>query len=533
MHRTSTHLAHGLLPALLWAALAPGFAAAQEPYSPLVPRGKLRLEIRGEYSSFSSRYRTWTEGSSTRGGLEDLSDPFSGPAGARLFPFLSPVEAAVREALGDDYSISLGTMTSFMERNTARVPVSLDVGIFDWLTAGVVVPAVQHETEFAFHFEADSSGANAGFGPEGGAVSGFLSGLGRSIDAYGAYRDATCAADPSSPACSDATAVLGDALSFQGGLASMYGTRFAPLGGSDAGMALHARLASLAMAFESAGVTGIPASIPLAGAFLSPEDIQEMITDPAFGIGATHAPGDWRAIWGLGDIEVRTDARLLESGAPDGPRHVIAGAGARVRLPTGTQDDPANFLDAATGDAQIDVEVRGWMNGRWSGRFGLWADVRYGIQLPGTTERRVFDPTFTFAPASSLQQLDWNPGDYQFLELSPWFRVVESMTVVAGYRYYRKGRDSFTRPVAGEPLSAQAGGVLDPEILVPHSGVSYSRVTFGMVYNRAVPGADGTTGGPLEIRLLYRGVVGGSGGNVPKTGAIEAGFRFFMGLWGG
>lgn len=533
MRRTSTHLAPGLLPALLWAALAPGFASAQEPYSPLVPRGKIRLEIRGEYSSFSSRYRTWTEGSSTRGGLEDLSAPFTGPAGARFLPFLIPVEAAVREALGGDYAISLGTMTSFMERNTARVPVSLDVGVFDWLTAGVTVPAVQHETEFAFHFAADSSGTNAGFGPENGAASGFLSGLGRSIDAYGDYRDATCAADPSSPACSDATAVLGDAVRFRGGLESMYGTRFAPLGWSEAGMALQARLASLAAAFESAGVTGIPASVPLADAFLAPGDIREMITDPAFGIGATHAPGDWRAIWGLGDVEVRTDARLLESGAPDGPRHLVAGAGARVRLPTGTQDDPANFLDAATGDAQIDVEVRGWMNGRWSGRFGLWADLRYGIQLPGTTERRVFDPTFTLAPASSQQQLDWNPGDYQFLELSPWYRVVQSMTVVAGYRYFRKGRDSFTRPVAGEPGSAQAGGALDPEILVPHSGASYGRVTFGMVYNRAVATAEGTTGGPLEIRLLYRRVVAGGGGDVPKTGAIEAGFRFFTGLWGG
>lgn len=528
MHRTSTKLA-----TLLCVVLAPGFAAAQEPYSPLVPRGKLRLEIRGEYSSFSSRYRTWTEGSSTRGGLELLSDPFSGPAGARVFPLLGPAEAAVREALGDDYSISLGTMTSFMEKNTARVPVSFDVGVFDWLTVGVVVPAVQHETEFAFHFEADSTGANAGFGPGGGAVSGFLSGLGTSIDRYGDFRDGVCAADPTSPECMGATAVLDDALTFQGGLSAMYGTMFAPLGSSAAGLALQARLASLAMAFEAAGVTGVPASMPLANAFLTTEEILEMVTDPAFGIGAAHTLGHWRALWGLGDIEVRTDARLLQSGAPDGPRHVIAGAGARVRLPTGTQDDPANFLDAATGDGQIDVEIRGWMNGRWTDRFGLWADFRYGIQMPGTTERRVFDPNFTFAPMSSQLQLDWNPGDYQFVELSPWFRVVESMTVVAGYRYYRKGRDSFTRSAPVETGSLEAAGAQDPEILVPHSGVSSSRVTFGMVYNRAVPTWDGTTGGPLEIRLLYRGVVGGSGGNVPKTGAIEAGFRFFRGLWGG
>lgn len=256
---------------MLCAALAPGLAAAQEAYSPLVPRGKIRLEIRGEYSSFSSRYRTWTDGSSTRGGIEDLGDPFSGPVGTRVFPLLIPGEAAVRQALGDDYGISLGTMTSFIQRNT--------------------------------------------------------------------------------------------------------------------------------MAFEAASVTGIPATLPLADAFLSPDDIMTMVTDPAFvGIGASHPLDHWRAVWGLGDIEVRTDARLLESGAPDGPRHVTAGAGLRLRLPTGAQDDPANFLDAAAADGQIDVELRGWMNGRWTGRFGLWADFRYGIQLPGTTERRVFDPNFTFAP---------------------------------------------------------------------------------------------------------------------------------------
>ena len=522
-----------LLAVLLYAALAPAFAAAQEPYSPLVPRGKLRLGILGEYSSWSSRYRTWTEGSSTRSGLEALSDPFSDRAGSRVFPLLSPTEEAVREALGDDYAISLGTMTSFMEKNTARVPISLDVGIFDWLTAGVVVPAVQHETEFAFHFEADSTGANAGFGPGGGAVSGFLSGLGTSIDAYGAYRDAACSADPSSPECTDATAVLDGAMSLQSGLTAMYGTMFAPLGWSPAGMALQARLASVATAFEAAGVTGVPTSMPLANAFLTMEEILEMVTEPAFGIGAAHTLGQWRALWGLGDIEVRTDARLLESGDPNGRRHIVAGAGARVRLPTGTQDDPANFLDAATGDAQIDVELRGWMNGRWTGRFGLWADLRYGIQLPGTTERRVFDPNFTFAPMSSRLQLDWNPGDYQFVELSPWFRVAESLTVVAGYRYYRKGRDSFVKSAVDATGSVQPAGAPDPEILVPHSGASSSRVSFGMVYNRAVPTQDGGTGGPLEIRLLYRGVVGGSGGNVPKTGAIEAGFRFFKGLWGG
>ena len=518
--------------ALLSTFCATGFASAQEPYSPLVPRGTFRLEIRGEYSSFSSRYRMWTDGSTTREGLEVLSDPFSGPAGVKVFPFLVPAQQAVRNAGDDDYALSLGTMASFMEKNTARAPISLDVGVFDWLTAGLVVPAVQNEAEFAFHFEADSSGANTGFGPGMGDASVFLAILQSSIGEYDAFREAACASDPSSPRCLNATEVLGNAVGFRSALSAMYETGFAPLGWSPTGVALQARLSNLATAFDSAGVTGVPVILPLASALLTSEDFQRLVSDPAFGIVATNPMGPWRGLWGLGDIEVRAQARLFQSGGSDGSSRFTAGAGALVRLPTGTQGDAANLLDAGTGDAQTDVELRGWMNGRWLGRLGLWADFRYTIQLKGTTERRVFDPDFTFSPLSSQVKLDWDPGDYQSVELAPWYRVAESMTLMAGYRYHRKGRDTFavaggdgTEPAPGTPAP-------DPEILVPHSEVSSSRLMVGLVYNRATPTRDGRTGRPLEIRLVYRRVVGGSGGNVPNAGSIEAGFRFFAELRG-
>lgn len=527
MHRYTTPIA-----VFLGALLAPGPAKAQEPYSPLVPRGKIRLEIRGEYSSFSSRYRMLADGTAA---TEQLSDPFTGPAGTGVFAFLAPAEQAVRDAVGEDYDLSLGTMASFMEKNRAWVPVSLDVGIFDWLTAGLVVPAVQNETEFAFHFEADSLEANAGFGPglsDPGAVSDFLSGLQGSIRAYDAFHEATCAADPSSPACMNAGTVLENAMSFRSAVAAMYGTRFAPLGWSPAGMALQARLSAIAMAFEAAGVPGVPDTVPLADALLTPEDFLSLVADPAYGIAATNPLGQWRGHWSLGDIEVRADARLLESGKPEGSRHFVAGAGVLVRLPTGTQDDPANFIDAATGDAQTDVELRGWLNGRWRGGFGVWADIRYGIQLKGTTERRVFDPDVTFAPLSSQVKLDWDPGDYRFVELAPWYRVAESMTLLAGYRYRSKGRDAFSVAAADTAGPGPGGPAPDPEILVPHSETSSGRFMAGLVYNRAAPTPDGGAGRPLEIRLVYRQVVGGSGGRVPNAGSLEAGFRLFAELWG-
>ena len=546
---------------LLCALAAPALASAQEPFSPLVPRGKVRLGIRGEYSSFSSRYGMWAQGASSTGGLEQLSDDFSGPAGAGIFPRMRGLEDAVRGASGEAFTMSLGSMASVMEKSAARVPLSLDVGVFDWLTVGAVVPFVQRETEFSFTFVADSAGANAGFSPglaDAGLVSGFLSGLQGSVNAYDAFRARTCLTDPSSSECRDATALLADARTFQTSLSAMYGSMFAPIGSSSAGMALQARLVMLAEAFQAAGVTGMPAAVPLADVPLTTEEFHSLVTDPVFGIAATHPLDKWKPLWALGDIEVRIDGRVLESGEPEGVHHVVLGAGAVVRLPTGVQDDPANFLDMGTGDAQPDVEVRGWMNGRWGGRLGLWADVRYGVQLKGTSERRVFDPDVTFTPLHSQLRLDWDPGDYQFLELSPWFQVAETMRLLAGYRYFRKGQDAFALAVpevtetvaegadtgggAGLGGRAAAGrktdmagsrAMPDPEILVPESSASSSHVMLGLVYNRAASVRDGIRGNPLEIRAVFREVVGGSGGNVPNTRSLEAGFRFFVGVWGG
>ena len=553
MHRPSALIAC-LLAALLAPAAFAGCATAQEPFSPLVPKGNVRLGLRGDYVSFSSRYGMWGSGSS---GLEQLSDAFSGPVGASVFSQIGPLETALRNAAGEQFDMSLGTMDAVMEKSSRHVPLSLDVGVFDWLTVGGTVPFVRSDTEFSVTFLADSASATAGFSPgmaDSGLVTNFLGQLQNSITRYDVFRATTCEADSSSAECRDATALVADARIFRSSLATMYGGLFAPLGGSSAGMALQERLAALAEAFVAAGVTGTPGTVPLAAGPLGTEEFMALVTDPAYGIAATHPLENWRSLWGIGDIEARIDARLLESGDAAGPSHLIAGAGALVRLPTGLQDDPANFIDIGTGDAQMDVEARAWMNGRWR-RTGLWADVRYGVQMKGTTERRAFDPNVTFAPAESQVLLDWNPGDYQFLELSPWYEVAATLRLLAGYRYFRKGTDAFairmaapvdtTMTASGVAMTAGgAGGAAakamagsasppDPELLVPESGASSSRLMLGLVYNRGVSPREGVTGQPLEVRIVYRHVVGGSGGDVPNVRSLEAGFRFFVGLWGG
>lgn len=525
---------------LAFAAIGIDSAAAQEPYPFLVPEGSARLEIPGIFSAYSSRYRTL--GDAAADALEELGDPYTGTVGATVFLALAGFEEAVRRAGQDRYEAALGSMESFMERSQVRVPFSIDVGVFDWLTAGILVPAVHSDVEFALDFDADSAEANAGFSPalaDSASVNAFLSGLGSSIGEFDGYREEVCAADPSSSECISATAALGGAVTFQSALTAMYGTFFAPLAWSEAGGALQGRLAELAAIFGAAGVEGLPDAVPLADELMARADFLELISDPVHGIGATTPEGRWRPGWRLGDIELRVNTKLYDSGGDADERGIEAGLGTLVRLPTGVQADPASLVDVGTGDDQMDIEVRGWLNARLGGGSGIWAGYRHGVQLGGTTIRRAFDPSVTFAPLSTQAALEWNPGDYRVVDLAPWYRVSGSLTLLAGYRHRGKGPDSFALATAvGEdeepPPDAPEGPPPDPEVLVANSERSSGRLLLGIVYNRATTNPeDGSLGRPLEIRFTYRQVVAGSGGDVPKSRSLEAGFRFYADLWRG
>lgn len=515
---------------------------AQEPYSPLVPRGAVRMGVATSYSTFSGRYGSPSARAGASTALEELAAGFSGPAGTRVFPALSAFEEAVGAATGQAYAMSLGSMETVMAKSSATLRASLDAGVLDWLSVGAMAPLSRSETEFEMHFAADSvAGPNAGFSPAadgGSSVATFLSALGSSIGAFDAFRARTCSDGPDSAACRDATALAADSRRFHEAVSVMYGSMLAPLASSAAGMALQARLEALAGAFRASGVGGVPSRAPLASAPLTAEDLQELARNPAFGTGAAHPLAAWMSLWRLGDIEVRANARVLEVGGDDAGYRLTAGAGAMIRLPTGTRDDPAHFLDMGSGDGQTDVELRAWTNGQWGARLGLWTDLRYGLQLATVAERRVFDPAFAMPPQRTQFSLEWDPGDYLVAEAAPWYRPVTPMTVFAGFRYYRKGRDAFAYSAA--PSAEDADGTPQPtptslpdlEVLAGGSAQSSSRIVVGFVYAQSRDSGRGLFGQPLEVRTTYRRVTAGRGG-VPATSSLEVRFRIFVGLWQG
>ena len=445
-----------ILPLLFLALCAPfGGAEAQEPYTPLVPGGSVRLRASPIFSAFSSRFGADRRSGTLVEGEETLGSDFTTDAvGVTVLPALAGFQQALADAAQTPLLLNLGSLASVIEKTQVRVPFSLDLGITDWLNVGATVPVVRNDAAIALDFTADSTLVNAGLSPginDPSATDGFLGNFQTAIDGFQVTQMAECQVDPGSAACLDATSLLNDAQALHGALATMYQAfSLAPFTGSQATAAIEARLGAIAAGFSAAGVVGTPVAIPVASVPLNGEEFQALLTDPRFGTAASFPLRRWLTPWALGDIDFRVMIRLLDVGDEDSSARFTVGAGATYRLGTGTERDPGNVLDLGTGDGQDDIEVRGWINTRWSRRFGVWGDLRYGIQQSGSTERHVFDPDFPLAPASTEATLEWSPGDYQRLEISPWFRIADALTFAPAYRYFRKGDDTFTPGSGGE-----------------------------------------------------------------------------------
>ncbi|MGI9626260.1 MAG: hypothetical protein ACR2QM_05445 [Longimicrobiales bacterium] len=516
---------------LLVLMLAAEAAAGQEPYTPMVPAGSVRIGAFPSFSTWSSRFGISRTGGTITEQTERLGSDFTGdPLGSSVFPALLGFEDAVRTASAGPFDLNLGSLRSVIEKSQIRVPLELDVGVTDWLNVGIAVPVVQNEAAVAFDFQADSLLVNAGLSPgviDSFETDSFLGDFQTAIDAFQVTQMATCQSDPSSAACLDATALLGDATQVQSAMATMYQAfSLAPFAGSAASAAIEARLSTIDLGFSAAGVSGTPVVLPVATAPLGLLDFQALITDPRFGTDGSYPLQRWLSRWIIGDVELRMNLRLLHlSGGEDSRTELTIGGGVTYRLGTGMRDDPANFLDQGTGDGQDDIELRGWINTQWGGRLGVWGDLRYGTQQGDDALRRVFDPDFLLAPAATQAAVEWTPGDYQRFEVAPWFRIADQLTFLPTYRYFHKGEDTFA-------LLGGGTGSLDPTVLTLESGVTLQEIGLGMVYSSVPQRASDPAGPRFEIRSMYRSAFSGEGGQVPKTGTFEAGFRLFVSLWG-
>ena len=510
--------------ALLASIITPFGLGAQELSGPLLPAGRLRLEVNSLFLFADERFGRRMEGGSLIEEDEPLAFDFEdSEAGARLFPALEDLEANLMTATGAAISpLVLGRTRAVLTKDAVWLPIRLDLGVFDWLTVGATVPFSRRRAEFATSIQTD--GANVGVTP--GTAGDFLGSVSAANDALSAITATLCTSNPSSPECSQASGLLAEGQSFHEALTGGAAHGVFPLDGSDTGVALQDRVTSLVSAYQAVGVLSFPVSIPLATEVLTEGTYLDLVRKPR----PVGVEGDslktWRSPWEMGDVEIHARARLWRIGheaSPNGSEPTLRleiGAGALFRFGTGRTDSPRNFIDTGSGDGQYDIELSVFGMLGVGRRLGIVGDLAYGIQQPVQVLKRISTPERIFAPLIPAEQVvRWNPGDYMQLRVSPRVYLTQEVALAFDLRYFSKKADRY------RSVDASAGPDASPLDL--ETKQQLLGVGGGFVFSTVQSGR----GRPLEARFLLQRAVSGSGGATPKTWRIEVGLRFYRGLW--
>ncbi|HKJ03498.1 MAG TPA: hypothetical protein VJ997_13615, partial [Longimicrobiales bacterium] len=377
--------------------------------------------------------------------------------------------------------------------------------------------------------------ADLGLNPtltDNSAVSVLLSTLESTAGAALAHASSVCGTT-AGDACSEALALADRAERFRSQTeAAYYASPFFPTGTSAAGASLSAALASLNAALGDAGLPGVDAGLAFAAGVLTTEDFASLATNPGAGYRGTPLT-TVDGLWTLGDVELSASVRLLhgevrDSGAARPRLAYSVSGGGLVRLGTGTPDDPDVFLDIGSGDGQMDVEGRvdGFL--QVGARLDLRGGARYGIQNGVTLLRRVAPHEQILVPALATRAVDWKPGSYLYLDVSPRYRLTPDLSLAVDYRRYHKGADSYAL-VGPQPEGLPP---VEVSLLAHETEMTLQEVAFGIRYSTVRTWREGLGAPPMELGMRLVRAVAGSGGQTPKATRFEFSVSLFRRMWG-
>jgi len=462
-------------------------------------------------------------------GVEPLGFDLTDPTGAGLLPGVGDLEGALEQALsGQALSFPFGSSTAEVRSERIRVPFRLDLGVFDWLTVGVTVPLEKSRTQVTHLLAADSS--QLGPSPalsNPASVSAFLDEIERALT------DVRSAGNLAQ--------LEQDLQSFRDGLTRAYETSaLFPSQQTAGGHVLEDYLEGLNASLGEAGIGPVAAVVPLAAfPIVNADGLDNLLV----GDGFLYRQGleSYEGLWQLGDMELHAALRLLEgavrdsAGAPVRLRWLL-GVEGRLRLPTGTTDDPDLLLDVGSGDGQTDVEGGAFAHLSW-GRWAASVEGRLGRQRSTILPRRVAPPHEVLVPLSSRRSVEWTPGGYVLLSVAPRFHLTPELALMGVYRYASTSAAEY-REVGNVPADdAGFQGYLGPswgaDVLGLESERTVHEIGAGLAYSTLEAWGDGRTSSPVELSFSVRSAVSGAGGLTPKGLTLRLGIRLYRRLWGG
>jgi hypothetical protein len=525
-HREST-AGGGLRQCVLGIALAVlGItpAAAQLPDLG-APRGVLRLQIGGDFASANDQFDD--------GASQPYRAQFSASAvGAAFYPDLAPTQARIASLSGlGSYVLSIGQSTMRAQASVGTLRLGATLGISSKLSVFGMVPIVRQQVSVNYAF--DSTGANAGYNPAdpvfgtptGAAdVTAFLNEFRVALDSLDTRLTAGYYDTTGNKALAEAT--LADGTAYLAGLDSLFvvpdaASAFVPLAGSAAGQSMSGEVTATQAALAALSIPSFTQPLPLPTEALTRSDYDQFLTSPAGPIGSA-AFSDYTSFL-LGDVELGAVYTLIDRwNRPDHPGGLRLAARGLVRLPTGYEPLPNDFVSLPTGGGQTDIQLS-LVADVGGGHFGARFEGTYNDQLSGTFLRRITLPSQPIPWRNRSASVQQDPGNEILLSASPYFQLAPGFALTGVVRYWSHGADA-VEYASGSPT---VPGVSASDLAVDTQR-SATIVGGGISYAPTQRGAKV----PLDAFWLYEAVVAASGGVVPKAATIRMGLRVPVRLWG-
>jgi hypothetical protein len=524
----------------------------------VLPRGVFRFRTLSQWTWFNERYGKDTPGRPD-GALEPLGIDFTlDTIGVKQFPNLAALQGGLQSLTGNpNWYATLGNTVVNLRDHVAAFPFVFEVGLSKRFSVGMQVPYVQTQTSAFFNVNTSGTQGNLGFNPalvvaaaatQNATMNTQFTTAANTLEGSLAACQANPAASPQCPALlanqANARALIANSRAFAGGVNQIYSTSpFIPIVGTDAQLAIEARVAAFRSLYQSFGVNSIAATTT--GPFpsqnrLTVRDAQRILTDSAFGIVADPLSSVTRSH--LGDIDIggkfsvfdsfggSTEARMSPSGL-----NFRTAVGVTFRLPTSQIESPDNFIDIGTGRKATTVEGRWFGDLLVGGHFWESFIVRFNKPFSDTQDMRIIDlPNEELAPLYRKQSVSRQLGTTFEFETAPRIVVNDYLAVSGWYLYRHHQQDNYTGTFT---IPAAVTGFSDITInaatLDLETEQTEHRLGGGLSYSNLYSFEQGKAKVPFEVTYLHWQTVKGAGGNQPKFFTDQIQLRLYARLFGG
>jgi hypothetical protein len=520
-----------------------------------VPRGVIRTTMFVDIAHYDERFRT-------DGKAEPLGTDFNlASLDPRTLPSLLAPQERLRTITGrTDLTLTLGRIGVTEDARITTIPLQAELGLTRRISILAMMPIVRTRTTVSLATGDDATGANASYNPQlVTATTAAATAANRLVQTQVAgARDALdlllerCRDDPATDArcgkvLSESAAVealTASATTVALALAETYGggtappAEFVPLAGSELQAEVDARLAELSSSFAAylGGPTPITARPFAALGPLTASQAQTAFANEFFG---AHSIRSIDRI-GIGDVEFGARFLLFDgvSGAtPSGDRRfgVRLAVSPVFRVGTAPPDAPINWFDIPLGDAQNDIEVRGYADVVVGRHFSASFIGRYAMQLPDEELMRIPDaPGDVYLPRFREQLVRRDLGDFFEVEARPRYVFRDYLAISGLYLYRHKSEDRHTGQFVVPAV--ETGGLgeitLDASTLDAKTEAIEHRAGLGITFSSVPAFQRRRSRLPLEVSFMHVQSVRGLGGRTPKLQSDQVHLRFYTRIFG-